>query len=51
MNSKNRAPVWLAMLTATAVAGLLIVGGCARQEWERPRKRDHPHRRTQRPAH
>ncbi len=29
MNSKNRAPVWLAALTATAVAGLLIVGGCA----------------------
>ena len=29
MNSKNRALVWLAMLTATAVAGLLIVGGCA----------------------
>jgi hypothetical protein len=29
MNSKNRAPAWLATLTATAVAGLLIVGGCA----------------------
>ena len=29
MNSKSRAPVWLAMLTATAVAGLLIVAGCA----------------------
>jgi hypothetical protein len=29
MNSKNRAPLWVATLTATAVAGLLIVGGCA----------------------
>jgi hypothetical protein len=29
MNSKIWAPVWLATLTATAVAGLLIVGGCA----------------------
>jgi hypothetical protein len=29
MNSNNRAPLWLATFTATAVAGLLIVGGCA----------------------
>ena len=29
MISKNRTPVWLTLLTATAVAGLLIVGGCA----------------------
>ena len=29
MISKNRTPVWLTLLTATAVAGLLVVGGCA----------------------
>ena len=29
MISKNRTLPWLAILTATAVAGLLIVGGCA----------------------
>jgi hypothetical protein len=29
MISKNRTPVWLALLTATAMAGLLIIGGCA----------------------
>jgi hypothetical protein len=29
MNSKNRVPAWLLTLMATAVVGLLIVGGCA----------------------
>jgi hypothetical protein len=29
MISNKRTPVWLTLLTATAVAGLLIVGGCA----------------------
>ena len=29
MNSRDRVPLWLATLTATAVAALLIVGGCA----------------------
>ena len=29
MNSKSRAPVWLATLTTAVAAGLLIVAGCA----------------------
>ena len=47
MDSKSRVPVWVSFLAATAVAGLLVVAGCALDKnGSSARERVHPHRRS-----